>query len=422
MNFFKPNSLSSIFLIIVSSYLFLSACNTNSDAQNDTPRQNQSQSKPDSVAVDVAIARKINLDNPREYIGSTQPLQQVSLRSQVEGRLLELNTDLGDSVKEGEILGRLDDSLLASKVQETEAELASRESEVAKAKTEVENARNLWEKAKIELEQAKNDAERAKNLFAEGAISRQSAELAETKAKVAQQEVLTAEKQIKIREQEVAIAKGKIATQKAIINQEKQRQIYTKLVSPINGIVLEKINEPGNLINPGGEVLKIGDFSQVKVIVPVSDLELGKIKIGQTTRVKLDAFPQENFTGVVTKISPQSDPNTRQIPVEIIIDNPQGKIGNLMLARVTFQSLNEAQIIIPQTAIQEQRDTTGVFVVKNSPEFEEYIVEKREVILGRERQDKVEIIRGLEVGERFVINSEEPLENNQKVRLSIISE
>ncbi len=422
MNFFKPNSISSIFLIIVSSYLFLAGCSTNSEAQNDTPRQNQSQSKPQSIAVDVAIARKANLENPREYIGTTQPLQQVSLRSQVEGRLLELNTDLGEVVKEGEILGRLDDSLLAGKVLEAEAELAARESEVAKAQTEVENARNLWEKAKIELEQAKNDAERAQNLYAEGAISRQSAELAETKAKVAQQEVLTAEKQIKIQEQEVAIAKGKIAVQKAIINQEKQRQIYTQLVSPLNGIVIEKINETGNLINPGSEVLKIGDFSQVKVIVPVSDLELAKIKIGQTARVKLDAFPQENFTGVVTKIYPQSDPNTRQIPVEIIIDNPQRKIGNSMLARVTFQSLNQTQIIIPQTAIQEQGDSTIVFIVKNSPELEEYIVEKREVIIGRERQDKVEIISGLAVGERFVINSQEPLENKQKVRLSIISE
>jgi RND family efflux transporter MFP subunit len=402
---------------------FLQGCNFNSPAEKVNNTQNiKSPLRSKIPSVNVAIANWGNLEPVREYIGTTKPVQEVSLRSQVEGRLLQLNVDVGSKITKGQIVGILDDSLLVAQVKEAEAELGARESELARAKAEVNNAIQSLEKAKIELNQAENDAKRATSLLEEGAISRQSAELSQTNAKVAKQAVLSAQQQIKIEEEVVAVALGRIKVQKAIISQEKQRQAYTRLIAPLKGIVTAKVTEPGDLINPGGEVLKIGDFSRVKIIVPISDLELSKIKIGQSVNVKLDAFPNENFSGFVTLISPIADANTRQIPLEITIANPQGKIGSSLLARVSFEPDSKYRIIVPETAINENDNKNIIFVLKKSAENTKNIVEAREVILGNNSLGKVEIISGLNIGEKFVINSTNPLKDQQEVKLSILSE
>lgn len=77
---------------------------------------------------------------------------------------------------------------------------------------------------------------------------------------------------------------------------------------------MERLTEQGNLIQPGGEIIKIGDFSQVKVNVAVSELELKNLKLGKKVGVNLDAFPQEQFTGIINRISPAAERDSRQIP------------------------------------------------------------------------------------------------------------
>lgn len=409
-------------LMLLISPVFLKGCNFDSSNDNIPEAKNANLNEQSAlISVNTDIATFSVIEPLKEYVGTTQPLQEVSLKSQVEGRLLELNADVGDRVKKGQILAKLDDSLLAAEVNEAEAELAARESELARAKAEVNNAEQQLERAKIELKQAENDATRAMSLLEEGAISRQSAELSQTSADVAKQAVLSAQKQIKIAQEEVAVILGRIGVQKAVINQEKQRQAYSSLIAPLNGIVIEKINETGDLINPGGEVLKIGDFSQVKVIVPVSDLELPNIKVGQSVKVKIDAFPQAIFPGLVTRISPLADSNTRQIPIEITISNPEQKIGSLLLARVTFRKNERRKIIVPESAVNQNGDQYTVFILKDNQEDNQKIVQAREVIIGNQALGKIEIIQGLNQGERFVVDSEKPLQNNQQVKLSILS-
>ena len=409
------------FVLIISA-MCLKGCNFDSSVSKVQEAENSnSKSSSHIISVNTDIAQINTLEPLKEYYGITEPLQEVSLKSQVEGRLLELNADVGDRIKKGQILARLDDSLLAAQVNEAKAELAARESELARAKAEVNNAEQQLQRAKIELKQAENDAKRAMSLLEEGAISRQSAELSQTNAEVAQQVVLSAQKQIKIEQQEVAVIVGRIGVQKAVINQEMQRQAYSNLIAPIDGIVIEKIRETGDLINPGEEVLKIGDFSKIKVIVPVSDLELANIKIGQLVTVKIDAFPQENFRGLVTKIPPLADSNSLQIPIEISISNSEQKIGSSLLARVTFQTNKRNSIIVPKSAINQKGNNNTIFVLKNNEQNNQKFVEERTVILGNQSLGKVEILRGLNVGERFVVNSETPLKNNQQVKLSILS-
>ncbi|MFP4102268.1 efflux RND transporter periplasmic adaptor subunit [Coleofasciculus sp.] len=391
-----------------------------------------------STAVDVAIAETGWVLEPIEYTGRTQPLRDISLRSQIEGRVLNLNVDIGDPVKPGQILAQVDDALLQTAVTEAQAELAALNSEVARADTQVGNAQARAEQARLELQQAKVDATRLQNLAQEGAISRQEAELAQTAAATAQQNLQATLKQIRTEQQAVAAAQERVKAQQAILAENKQRQSYSLLASPINGVVLERVTESGNLVTPGSELLKLGDFTQVKVEVRVSDRELANIKVGQSVTVNLDALANESFSGKVTRISPAADSEALQIPVEVTIPNPNRQIGSGLLARVKFTPNTQAQVVVPQTALevsgksggedtqmaktnqptQTSEKSTVFVVVENGAES---TVEARQVEISDRTKGRVAIVSGLKPGERFVVRSDAPLKDGDTVRLSILS-
>ncbi|RMF23353.1 MAG: efflux RND transporter periplasmic adaptor subunit, partial [Cyanobacteria bacterium J083] len=303
------------------------------------------------IAVDVAKAALDSLIPSLEYVGTTKPIQTISLRSQVQGRLLNLTVEIGDRVMRGEKIGKLDDSLLVANFNQEQAKLATLQSELAQAKAKISNARIKLEEAKVNLEQTKNDAARYSQLAKQGAISRQSAESWETRQKVAIKAVQSAITQIETEKQGLTAILGEIAAQKAVIVQAQERLSYSFVVSPITGVILEKKREPGDLVNSGEEILTIGNLKQIKVIVPISELDLERVQVGGKVTVNLDSFSHQNFTGRVVRISPLADNVTRQIPVEIEIDNPTGVLNSGLLAKVTFSNTESLKIIIPRSAI-----------------------------------------------------------------------
>lgn len=376
-------------------------------------------------SVDVIRVTQGSLIEAIEYIGTTQPVKEIILRSQAEGQLIDLTVNIGDRILAGQIIARLDDSLLQAEVAKAEAELASLFAEVMQSEAEIESALAQVESALATLTQAQIDAERLENLFNEGAIAKREVELARTTEKNALQGVKSAQAQVNLRKAEVKAAKGEITSQKAIIEVERKKLAYTEIKAPSNGYVLEKFTESGNLVQPGNEIIKIGDFSQVKVVVSVSELELSQIKPNQLVKVKLDAFPHKIFTGTITRISPAADATVRQIPVEIILDNPNQLISSGLLARVSFLDTRKPPIIIPETALKLADDSllttnNSVFILDNSTDYTKVI--SRKVILGKRNNGKVEILAGLKSQERLVIRSSEPLENGKEVKLSVISE
>jgi HlyD family secretion protein len=392
--------------------------------------------------VDVAIARIQPLTQQPEYTGTTIPFRIVSLRSQVQGQLLALNADVGGIVKQGETIGQVDEALLVTALNQAEAELAALKSEVARANTQVSNARADVERLRLELVQSQTDAQRQESLFKQGAIAQQIAEQSRTKARTAQQELLAAQEQVRNQQQAVATAQGRVVAQQALVNESKKRRNYAKLISPIGGVITEKIAEPGNFLQPGGEVLKIGDFSRVKIVVQVSELELSKIKVGQSAQVRLDAFTNQTHTGRVARISPAADATARLVPVEVEIPNISNKIGSGLLARVNFASDNTSRVAIAQSAIdvgQVKRRQTRLnnpnSQQTNSPankprqaqifvlnQGDKPTVAAREVTLGESADGKVEVLSGLQPGEKFVTRSGKPLKEGEAVRLSILSE
>lgn len=412
------------------------------------PTSRRSQGRGGTTAVDVAIAETGILQEPLAYNGRTEPVRQVSLRAQVEGRLLNLQVDMGDPVKQGQILARLDDSLLVTSVTQAQAELAALQSEVTRAQSQVKDAQAVAQQARAELRQAQADAARRQSLYSSGAISQQEAEVAQTAAATAQQKLSSATAKIATEQQAVAAAQGRVAAQRAAIAQVQERRSYALLASPITGIVLNKVSEPGNLIQPGGEVLKLGDFSSVKIIVDqVPDEDLSNIRVGQSVQVTFKAFANEELTGRVTRISPVTD--GLYSPVEITIPNSNGKIGSGLPARVIFKPETTPRVVVPETALfgageqksrgagtqgrelksdsslarggtQNQKSSEAtVFVVTG--QGAEAKVQSRRVQVGDRASGKVEILSGLQAGEQFVTKSAKPLKDGETVRVSVLS-
>jgi len=186
--------------------------------------------------------------------------------------------------------------------------------------------------------------------------------------------------------------------------------------------------------------LKLGDFSQVKVAVQISELELGDLRLGQPVQVSLDSFPNQKIRGRVTRISPAADPVARLVPIEITIPNPDRRIGSGLLARVALAQSGQSRIVIPETALKVDQDKNPsrqpsngntsaegqprsngtVFVITGANDQPK--VTAREVMLGDRNDGQVEILSGLQAGDRYITLSSKALKNGDAVRPSILSD
>jgi HlyD family secretion protein len=451
---------SGIIVCTVLAGLILAVTNgwsPKTDAERGTEAQ---RAQPEIATVNVAIAQSGTLQETLEYTGTTQPFREVSLRSQVQAELLDLTVDVGDRVVRGQTLAQLNNTIQTTTVVQAQSEVAALQGEVAEAQALVSDARTQVNRARAELQQAQADAKRLQFLSRQGAIPVQQAEQAQTTFRTAQATLRSALEQVRTRQQQVASAQQRVKGQQAIVAREQQQQSLTRLTSPVTGSVLERTSEPGNVLQPGGEVLRLGDFSQLKVAVQVSELELGSIRPGQTVQVRLDAFPNQTFTGRVSRISPAADPIARLVPIEVTLPNVTQQLGSGLLARVAFnQRSNRSRVLVSEAALQvnqprrggqpssganpesgggsssqsgnnQQRGTSGtnnlprdigtIFVVAESGAQPK--VTARSVTLGRRGDGRVEILSGLQSGDRYVVRSSGALKNGDAVRPSILSE
>ena len=408
--------------LVVLGLLGATGCAVVSRNEVQAQPQSSERGRNETAAVETAIAQTDSLEEPLTYTGTTEPVQLVSLRSQAEGRLIDLRVDVGDPVAQGQALGQIDAQLLTILLNQAEAELAALESEVAQAQTEVSDAEAQVEQARVQLQQAQADAARLQSLYEVGAITAQEAEQAQTNVLSTEQVLRSAQERVRTREQAVVAAQGRVAAQRSAVSEGVERREYSSLTSPINGVVLERVTEPGNLVQPGDEVLKLGDFSAIKVVVQISELELSGVRLGQPVQVRLDAFPNREFRGQVTQISPAADPTARLIPVEVTMPNPSEQIGSGLLARVQFQSGATNRVVIPETALTvagEGNDST-VFVFEGEGDAAKAVA--RPVQVGARTDGRVEIRSGLNPDETYIVRSSTPLQDGQAVRLSILSE
>lgn len=374
------------------------------------------------VAVDTKTAQVGTLESALTYTGTTEPLQLVSLRSRVDGQVTLLTVDVGDAVAGGDAVARLDADLLTVDVNQAQAELRARQSEVAQARAAVSDAQTALEAARVRLQQAQTDADRLAKLAADGAISMQEAEQAQLTVDTGQQVLKSAQEQIRTRQEAVNAAEGRVKAQQAVVDQTQERLSYAIVRSPLSGVVIERLVEAGDYAESGDELMQIGDLSSIKVRVEVSDRDLSQVFVGQPVQVQLDAFPNQPVAGRITRIAPAADPASRLVPVEVKIANESGRIGSGLLARVTLEGEGSDRVSIPKDALDVAAAARPTIYVVTNLNGDEATVENRTLEIGRETNDRVEVLSGLRPGETFVTRSNGELSDGQTVRLSVLSE
>ncbi|NPV26650.1 MAG: efflux RND transporter periplasmic adaptor subunit [Firmicutes bacterium] len=304
------------------------------------------------------------------YSGKIAAAVDISVVPKASGKVAEVPVKVGDVVKKGQVLVKLDGAELAAQVRQAQATL-----NMCQANAQV----------------AQQNLRRMEELFRDGAVSQSQLDAARGNAEATSAQV-----------QQAAATLDLMSTQYR----------NTIIEAPQAGLISSVRVEVGEMASPSMPVVNIVDISKVSVEVNVAESDINKLKAGQEIKVKVPAVSTNPFTGKVTSIAPAADPVTKAFPVKVEIPNPEQLLKPGMFAEVELSTeKRENVIVIPKEAVLKRADRTIVFVVQEGKAIE------REVKVGLTSNGTVEIISGLNVGEEVVVTGQNSLQNQMPVQV-----
>lgn len=336
------------------------------------------------IGVSVARARTGSVRQEVEITGSLKPKEQVDVTSKITGRVEKINVEVGDYIRQGQILAELEDSELAQQVRRAEAAM--------------QVVRATQQQRKEELANAHADAGRAKQLFEAGLISRQ-----EYEAKATAFRVFEAQMALVAAQEEQASAELRELT---------IQRSQMKIVAPISGYVAQRFVDVGAVISPSTPVARVVNLSTMVVLANVPERDVSKLRVGNRAIVTVDAFGKDEYTGRIARISPVLDVATRTALVEIEIPNQNSALRAEMFARVTLDlgALREA-VLVPREALVYRGQQAGVYVVEaKKPVF-------RTVDAGLSHGNEIEVVANLEPGTAVVNKGAAMLQEGDSIRI-----
>jgi len=352
-----------------------------------------------ALAVGGPLASRFlnSLGVPTIQVTGNMEAMQVDVSAKIAGRILSLRVREGDRVTEGQLLVRLDGAELKAEVERGEAALKSAEAQLrdllaGARREEIEEARATVDRAQSqlndllagarreEIEQAREavrsaeatrvwterDFKRAQELFAKEFIAMQEVDRARQAYEVAvaqersaranlqmveagprRDQIEAARAQLKAardhldlllagaRPFQVEAARGQVSQARAALDLAGSRLREAAIVSPINGVVLRKNLEAGEMANPGVSILTLVDPTDLWLRAYVSETDIGRIKVGMAARITIDAYKDRTFSGKITEIASEAEFTPKNVQtkkervnlvfrIKIAVDNPQG--------------------------------------------------------------------------------------------------
>ncbi|SPE30778.1 Efflux transporter, RND family, MFP subunit [Candidatus Sulfopaludibacter sp. SbA6] len=183
------------------------------------------------------------------------------------------------------------------------------------------------------------------------------------------------------------------------------------LDSPISGFVTERNAFPKQHVTPDTVLYTVADLSTVWVVADVFEYEAANVRLNSPATLTLAYLPGRTFRGRVSYILPQVDPNTRTLKVRIQFDNPGYPLKPEMYGEVEFQTGGTRKLVVPQTAVLNSGDRQVVFLDRGNGYFE-----PREVTVGAQTDNRVEILSGLQPGERIVISGNFLIDSESRLK------
>ncbi|MFI5336314.1 MAG: efflux RND transporter periplasmic adaptor subunit [Opitutales bacterium] len=334
--------------------------------------------EPEPVVPTVAVALVSRADLYKELTVQAEfrPYQEIDLHAKASGYLRQINVDIGDSVKAGDLIGIL--------------EVPELEDDLARAVAAQQRAEADFKEAHLNYARLQSVSQSRPNL-------------------VAQQDLDTAEGKDSAMAAAVAAAQAETRKYRTLAE-------YTRITAPFNGVITKRYADPGALIQAGissdtqtKPLIRLSENDRLRLDFPVSASYAEEMKVGDPVEIHLDAVTAP-LTGVISRFSRRITMETRTMETEVEVPNPDLKLIPGMYATVVLRLQRRPQTLaIPVEAVSGSAHPT-VYLVNRNQEIEE-----RPVELGLETPAKYEVLSGLHEGDRVMIGNRSQVHPGQKV-------
>jgi HlyD family secretion protein len=362
----------------------------------------------------------------------------IQVSSKVVGKVAWVGIEKGDHVKEGQVLVRLEDSEYRAQLGQARANLAVAQARLQELETgsrpqEIDAARAAAEEAQANFQNAEVNLKRAEDLAKQAIASQQQLDNARTQYDVTKAQLENARKRydlVKIgpRQEQIAYARAQAAQAQAAVDYAQTMLDSTLIRAPVSGTVLERLIEKGEMVstmNFGGtggvkaSVCSLADLSDMQVELDINQNDFPRVSPRQDCVVTADAYPDRTYKGVVDEIAPQANRQKATIQVKVKILNPDEYLRPEMNAHVSFLAPSKGEasgtpremLSVPRAAIVQNEGKSAVFVLDGSH------VQLREIEVGRDLGDRLEVAGGLGPNDKVVVRGLEGLTSGQRVRV-----
>lgn len=385
------------------------------------------------IVVGVTKPVRKDLDVKLAYTADVSPQKQVAIFAKVSGYIKRLGADLGDFVREGQLLVEVEAPELSAAVEQARAAVGTAEANFKVAESNVESARANAANQEANLARAravaKNDARNAArldDLHERGLISamdrdnsRTNAESSQAALGAAEAQLAVARSQIDTQRSQVVLAQSNVDGARASLKIAQTNLDNTRIVAPFSGYISARNLYPGAAVssqaagtsNSSVGILVLQDLAVVKVQVEVQERDISRVHVGSVARVLVDAYPGKIFEARATRIVHALDPRSRTLGVEMEIANREILLKPGMYGRVELViDRHPGAVLVPNEAIWTEGDVVSVFVVQNG------VVGRRPIATGVGDGTLVEVVRGLAGDESVIVEGKELVREGQKVR------
>lgn len=309
--------------------------------------------------VETLLLEPQSFDDIIEVTGTIEALDDAALSAQASGTLVSVE-ELGTPVGAGEIV----------------AQINPREAQAA-----VEQARAQVESAEAQYELAEDNYERQEPLYQDSIIS--AAEFESVRSELAQ-------------------ARANLSQARASLSQAEEQLANTRIVTPFDGTVEDRLMKTGEQVSPGEQVVRVVNTERVRVRAGVPERYANDIELGTRVRVRVQSAALEDRTGHVIFVGGAIRPESRTFPIEVEIDNEDGRLKPEMVAKlfITREELEDA-IVIPRTAVSRDEEGLDAYTVAHHDSFA--VVDNHDVTLGPTSGNRAVVRSGLEAGQELIV-------------------
>jgi HlyD family secretion protein len=344
-----------------------------------------------------------------DVVGTLTAVDQVTVSSEADGTVRAILADLGDRVKAGQVLVRLDNERQQYTFQQQQAALARTLAQYGATDPqhlpEPENTPDV-RRASAELAQARSAFDRAKELLRRELVSQQAFDDAQT-------ELQSKQAGYEVALQNSRNLRASIQASEATMKLADRQLRDTEIRAPFDGYVERRLVNLGELVKEQMPVMAIVRLDPLKVTAEIPERMAPWIDNGRPVEMHVDAYPTRTFTGKVTRISPAVNTGTRAFPFEAVVPNPDGVLKPGTFARVHVESGKVDEVLtLPFAALQYRYGVNRAFVVSGDR------LEMRELQVGERLGDRIEVTSGVKPGERVVVSDVETLNGGELVAVT----